>query len=155
MERIRDVITRMADIREDMDLTQMEMADKFGIKQGVYSRWEKGKEIIPLRRLNQFSNMTGYSLDYICGFTHDKDSKNRLEDLDQVAVGKRLREFRKLNGITQIELSTYLNTTQSTISAYEKGRALLLTAFAIQIARKYNVSIDWLAGKSDDMLIKK
>lgn len=149
------MITRMADIRGDMDLNQTEMADKFGIKQGVYSRWEKGKEIIPLRRLNQFANLTGYSLDYICGFTHDKNPSNYLENLDPKAVGNRLREFRKENKITQKQLSDYLNTTQSTISAYEKGNALVLTAFAIQIARKYGLSIDWLCCKKDTPEINK
>ena len=155
MERINDLITRMADIREDLDLTQMEMSERLGIKQGVYSRWEKGKEIISLRRLNQFANLTDCSLDYICGFTRIRNYSQKLDALDQVEVGKRLRAFRKENNITQKALSDYLNTTQSTISAYEKGRALLLTAFAIQIARKYKLSIDWICGKSDEKNITK
>lgn len=40
-----------------------------------------------------------------------------------------------------------LNTSHSTISAYENGKILILTSFAYSIAIKYNVSLDWLCGK--------
>lgn len=154
MEKNNIIFTRMTDIREDLDLTQCELADYFGIKQGVYSRWEKGKEIIPLRRLNQFANLTKNTLDYICGLTFEKRPGVVLDEIDPEEVGRRLRQFRKSHKITQSELANYLNTTQSTISAYEKGRALILTAFIIQIAKQYEVSIDWLCGRSDEPQVK-
>ncbi len=154
MERNNIMITRMTDIREDLDMTQCDMANHLGIKQGVYSRWEKGKEIVPLRRLNQFANITNNTLDYICGLTFEKKKGKLLEEIDPKEVGSRLRKFRKERKITQKELADYLNTTQSTISAYEKGRALILTAFAIQLAKKYDLSIDWLCGRSDEVRVK-
>ena len=40
-----------------------------------------------------------------------------------------------------------LNTTHSTISAYESGKTKLLTIFAIEIVKKYNISLDWLCGR--------
>lgn len=46
-----------------------------------------------------------------------------------------------------MDLAKSLNTTQSTIWAYETGRTLILTAFAYQICVKYNVSMDWLCGR--------
>ena len=61
--------------------------------------------------------------------------------------GQRLKEFRKSNEITQTELANILNTTQSTISAYESGKTTLLTAFALEIVNKYNISLDWLCGR--------
>lgn len=39
-----------------------------------------------------------------------------------------------------------LNTSPSTVCAYEKGNTLILTAFLYQIAREYNISIDWFIG---------
>ena len=53
----------------------------------------------------------------------------------------------KEKGITQVELAEFLNTTQSIISAYENGKTTLLTAFALQIVKKYNLSLDWLCGR--------
>ena len=45
------------------------------------------------------------------------------------------------------DLAKELNTTKSTIYAYETGKTLILTAFAYQICIKYKVSLDWLTGK--------
>ena len=46
-------------------------------------------------------------------------------------------------------LAKVLNTTSATISAYETGKTLLLTAFAIELAKKYHISIDLLCGKEE------
>lgn len=52
--------------------------------------------------------------------------------------------------ITQKELVQILNTSQSIISAYEAGKTMLLTAFAIQIINKYHISLDWLCGRNKE-----
>ena len=58
-----------------------------------------------------------------------------------------LKEFRKKKNITQEELANILNTTHSTISAYESGKTTILTAFAYQICKRYNISMDYLCGR--------
>ena len=68
--------------------------------------------------------------------------------LEQV-MGERLKTFRKNNNLTQVELANILHTTHSTISAYESGKTMLLTAFALQIVRDYNISLDWLCGRTN------
>ena len=60
---------------------------------------------------------------------------------------KRIKEFRKEKGITQVQLAEFLNTTQSTISAYKSVKTILLTALALQIVNKYKISLDWLCGR--------
>ena len=60
-----------------------------------------------------------------------------------------MREVRKNNGLTIRDLARILNTSSSTISGYETGKTLLLTSFAYEIAKRYNVSLDWLCGKID------
>ena len=49
--------------------------------------------------------------------------------------------------ITQEELASTLNTTHSTISAYESGKTTILTAFAYEICKRYNISMDYLCGR--------
>ena len=51
--------------------------------------------------------------------------------------------------MTQVQLAEFLNTTQSTVSAYESGQVLILTAFAYQISTAYKISMDYLCGRSD------
>ena len=47
---------RLRDLRDDNNLKQIEMAKILGITQANYSRWETGKELIPLEKLNILCN---------------------------------------------------------------------------------------------------
>ena len=113
------------------------------------SQWETSKEIIPLEQLNAYANYFNVSLDYIVQISNVKEYKIINKSLDPKIVGKRLLYIRHKFGITQEELANNLNTTHSTISAYETGKTLILTVFAYQICVKYNVSMDWLCGRVD------
>ena len=144
---------KLFDIRIDADLIQEEVAKILGVTQENYSRWETGKEFIPLNKLNTLCNYFHVSMDYALGLD---DNKNYQEvSLDKKIIGDRLREFRHSLGLTQKELAKVLNTTQSTISAYEKGHTLILASFAYELAKKYNLSLDWLVSRSNTMFISK
>ena len=58
---------RIADLREDRDLKQKEIADYLGITQQTYSIYETGKREIPLHMMIQLADYYHVSLDYICG----------------------------------------------------------------------------------------
>ena len=60
---------RLKDLREDNDLTQTEIADFLGIKQTVYSRYERGFQNIPLEYLIKLAEKYKVSTDYILGLT--------------------------------------------------------------------------------------
>ncbi len=134
---------RLKDIREDMDFTQEEIAKLLNVCQTTYSRWETGRELIPLRKLNDFCNLTNHSMDYVAGLVMtEKAIQYKKKPLDLKRIGKNIRKIRLKQGLNQYELAKLLNTTQSTISAYENGETLILTAFAYQIAKQYRLSLD-------------
>jgi len=62
-------IKKIRDLREDNDKTQTDIANFLGIKQTVYSRYEVGKNEIPLHHLIKLAEYYDVSLDYICGLT--------------------------------------------------------------------------------------
>lgn len=140
---------RLFDLREYKDLSQIKLADYLGITQQTYSLWEKGTKIIPLKHLNNLSNFYEISMDYIVGLTDEKNNSGiiKLTELNKNEIGSRIKKIREDNNLTLRDLAKELNTTSSTISAYETGKTLILTAFAYQICIKYNVSVDWLCGK--------
>lgn len=140
---------RLFDLREYKDLSQIKLADSLGITQQTYSLWEKGTKIIPLKHLNSLSNFYEISMDYIVGLTDEKNNSGiiKLTELNKNEIGSRIKKIREDNNLTLRDLAKKLNTTSSTISAYETGKTLILTAFAYQICIKYNVSLDWLCGK--------
>lgn len=137
---------RLLDVREEANLKQNEMAEILKTTQSNYSRWEKGKEIIHLVKLNLLCNYFNVSMDYMIGLTR-KEEGNGKHTLDPKLIGFRLKTTRKKNFDTQVDLANFLKTSQSTVSAYESGKTLLLTAFAIQIVERYNISLDWLCGR--------
>lgn len=141
---------RLFDLREYADLTQKDLAQNLGVSQQTYSLWEKGTKIIPLKHLNNLCNYYETSMDYVLGFTDIKMSSNiiKIKELNKKEIGARIKKVREDNNLTLRDLASKLNTTSSTISAYETGKTLILTAFAYQICNEYNVSLDWLCGKT-------
>ena len=139
---------RLKDIREDNDLKQTDMAEILKTSQANYSRWESGVEFIPLKKLTILCNYFDVSMDYVIGLTRN-DKGNGKHNLDSKVIGKNLKTLRNNFKITQKDLANLLHTSQSTLSAYESGKTILLTAFAIQIVNKYKVSLDWLCGRKN------
>ena len=62
---------RLRDMREDADLTQREIAEILGIKQTVYSRYERGFQTIPLEHLVALADYYHVSTDYLLGRTNN------------------------------------------------------------------------------------
>ncbi len=140
-------LERLYFLREENDLTQKKLANILGVSRVAISQWETTKEIIPLDKLNRYADYFHVSIDYIVGLTNDKSPYISTGDLNLNVIGNRIRKVRKKFKLTQIKLADYLNTSHSTISAYETGKTLILTTFAYQICLKYRVSMDWLCGK--------
>ncbi|WP_370672749.1 helix-turn-helix domain-containing protein [Leuconostoc lactis] len=63
---------------------------------------------------------------------------------------KRLRELRIENAETQIDLSVELDFDAQEISRYERGVVSPSLKRLITIADYYDVSIDYLVGRSDE-----
>lgn len=56
---------RLKDLREDHDLKQIDIAEYLGIKQTVYSRYERGFQTIPIEHLIKLADYYNVSVDYI------------------------------------------------------------------------------------------
>lgn len=67
----------------------------------------------------------------------------------------RLKELRKKKGISQLRLATDLNTTQNTISRYETGEREPGIDELIKIADYFNVSVDYLIGRTENPKINR
>ena len=62
----------------------------------------------------------------------------------------RLREIRRAKGISQLKLAMDLNTSQNTISRYETGEREPGINELVKIADYFNVSVDYLIGRTDN-----
>lgn len=141
--------TRLKELRAIFKLSQNDVANLLNIKRSSYNQFEQQYDIIPIKRLNELANIFNCSIDYILNLNNNKIYKNSRKDIDIIISKTRLKEFRKMNNLTQEKLAKVLETTQSVVAGFEKGRNLIATPFLYTICKKYNVSADYLLGKID------
>ena len=139
---------RLFELREYNNLTQKKVGEILGVRQQTYAEWEKGKKIIPLKHLVTLAKYYKVSLDYLTGLSNKKDIFYNYVTLNKEEIGKKIIYVREANNLMQKDLAKILNTSPSTLCAYEKGNTLILTAFLYQMAKKYNLSLDWFVGAS-------
>ena len=64
---------RLKDLRDDRDLSQEKVGEILGIKQTVYSRYERGFQTIPVEYLLILADFYNTSTDYILGRISDSN----------------------------------------------------------------------------------
>ena len=128
-------------LRKEANLSQYEMGKILKTTQSNYSRWETGKEYIPLQKLDMFCKYFNVSMNYVLGRAKKRE-EYQITHFNNKKVGNNIKDLRVQKGDTQKSLAQYLNTSQSTISAYESGKSTILTSFALKIIDKYNCSLD-------------
>jgi len=139
--------TKILRIREDNELSQRQLGEIINVNRVSISYWETGKQVPSISKAMAISKHFDVSLDYIYNLSNVKKYNNIVRtNLDLNVIAKRIRKVREDNKITLRDLGKELNTSSSTISAYETGKHLILSLFALQICKKYNVSMDWLYG---------
>ena len=67
----------------------------------------------------------------------------------------RISELREDNNYTQIQIAKYLMCDQSLYSKYERGEREIPFRLIIQLADFYKVSIDYIAGRTNNPEINK
>ena len=68
---------RIRALREDLDLTQKQVADHLKIKQNTYSQYETGTRQIPIDVLIALASFYKTSTDYLLGITDRKEPYNK------------------------------------------------------------------------------
>ena len=140
---------RLKGLRERMGKNQIDIANLLKIDRSQYGKYENEYTTIPIKHLNTLCNYFNISLDYIFSLTDNKQYNNSKNDINLLESGKRLKEFRKENKITQTKLADFLTISFSNVSAYERGINIISTTYLYAICKKYNISADYLLGKID------
>ena len=141
---------RLKELREYNNMSQYDIAKLLNIKRSSYNQFEQQYDIIPIKRLNEVSNIFDCSIDYILGLTNKKKYINSNNEINEELSQERLKAFRKERKITQVKLASILNTSQSAIVGFERGRNIIATPFLYELCKKYHISADYLLGKIDE-----
>lgn len=133
--------------------TQQYIADILNVKRGTYACYESNKRIIPLKHLNILSNFYNLNIDYLLGLTNNKQVFKKL-NLDIEKTSANLKLIRTELGLTTRDMAKALNVENSTISDYENKVYFISTHACYDLARRYNISVDWLLGKREEKYIR-
>lgn len=71
-----------------------------------------------------------------------KNNKIIPEYFDEVSAGQRLKEVRKMNRLTQKEVSEKLGIDVRVLAGMEKGTSSMKVVYLVALAHYYNISID-------------
>lgn len=140
--------------REELKMTQAELGYIFGVSDSAVRSWETAHDSIPLPKLIKFCNMYDYSLDFVCGLIRNNIKYGKFTT-DKIKISKKLKELRNKLGISQQKLSDDCKISQTTYSGYETGNYLISTTNLYYICKTYNISMDWVVGRTNISKINK
>lgn len=100
LRKVVDVLNRIRDLREDMDLRQIDVANATGIDQKTLSNYETGKTNPDSYAVIKLADFFNVSADYLIGRKDIKDRKikeleNRILEI-QKELSEIVNEFKKL-----------------------------------------------------------
>ena len=146
--------SRLAMIREKKELSQREVAKILHVSKSTYARWETGEQVISLNHLNDFCKYFKVTMDYVLNLSNQNNFNNNIynQEINKNIIGKNIKLVRKKYQLTQKELAKVINTSQSTISSYEKGKTLVLTVFIYNLALNFNLSVDKICDRNKELV---
>ena len=128
--------------REELEMTQTELGNIFGVSNSTVRGWENAYDSIPLKKLVKFCNQFNYSIDFVLGLTRENQEHTNNIVINQVKIGKKVKSLRTKLGLTQQEIADECSISRSTYSHYEIGMSLITTLTLYTICKNHNLSID-------------
>lgn len=141
--------------REVLEMTQEELGYVFGVSRKTISGWETASNPIPFNKLIKFCNLYDFSLDFLMGLTRKNIEYNKQIKTSKKQIGKRLKTLRIKLKLSQEKFANKCGISQTTYSHYETGFNLITTTTAYSICKTYNISMDWIVGRTNNKNIEK
>ena len=85
-----------------------------------------------------------------CQYNSVKYDTIYKKEVSYMAIYNRIKDLREDNDKTQAEIAEYLGTSAQHYGKYELGHAEIPFERAIMLAKYYNVSLDYIAGLTND-----
>lgn len=157
---------KLNELRNTNGLSLSELGDKLNISGQAISLLEKGKRLPSFDVLMSISDYFNVSLDYLVGrkskeknyknnsnfHHHDtpalrycQEEKKFLKDI----FSSRLREERKKNKLKTEDLGKIIGVSKSTIGHWETGYYIPTAEKLFDLAEYFDVSVDYLLGRTD------
>lgn len=132
---------RLKLMRKSKGFSQQDFANLINMSQPGYGKLENGQREPNLETLTTISNLLNVSLDYLI---KGDDSEAKM------TFGKRMSCLRNKIDLTQLELANKVEMSIYTIKSLETDRVNPSIDTFIKLADLFNVTADYLLGRTDD-----
>lgn len=143
---------RIQDLRVDNDLRQKDISMMLNANINTYPHWESGMYEMPIEMIDKLSKFYNCTVDYLTGLSNEKGGFTKKFNTEEIFI--RLKRLRKENHLSQTEIGNILGFGQMNYSRYERGQVLIPFSKLYLVAKKFNISLDYLMGKTDIKSIK-
>ena len=130
-------------IRKNRGCTQRQTAAAIGITERNYQYYEPGEREPSMSVLISLAKYFDVTLDYLVGLSDDSDGVITVE------LNERLKQLRKTHSVTQVQVAAGCGMAERAYQRIEAGNKPSYDAL-ISLAKYFDVSLDYLAGLSDD-----
>ena len=136
------ILNKVKEIRNELELSQEDIAKVLNVKRGTYASWECRSDVIPTRQIYKLAEYFKLSIDYLLEISNQGHMVYHGSDINLSDVGNIIYNIRKRNNLSQKSFAESIGINQSTLWAYEKGKTLITLSSLISLAKVYNVTID-------------
>ena len=115
-------LTRLEELRDELEISKKKIANDLGISDSVYGRWENDRFLIPTRRLYQLGNYFQVNIDYILGLVKKYHDSNMQDKEVLVTINKTIMASPDLRNKKDLILAfiNSLNANSDVYSDFER-----------------------------------
>lgn len=141
---------RLELLRDEKELKAKDIANYLKVGESSYSEWENNKSPIPTKRIIELANFYEVNIDYMLKLSNSKYKIDKINNINLILIGTRLKNIRKELGLTLRDLGNKLNCSYSAIGSYERGERLINCEILISFAKYSKHSIDYILGRTNN-----
>lgn len=138
----------LANLRSQNNLTFGDLASILKVSLSSYKLYETGMIPMSLEEINILSVYYNVSFDYLLGLSKKYERMHFRKTIDYYYLSFCIRYLRRMVKLSQKDFAKELNFSISSVSRFERDGKLINLDYLIKIAKRFNISTDYLCGKS-------
>ena len=141
---------RVRDLRTDANISQTTLAEYLGLGKTAVSMLETGQRATSVDVLVRLSEYFDVTIDYLVGKSEFPDYSASEDVIPYPYFPIRLKELREEKGLDIFTVAEMVEETPRNYAGYEEGEVLPRLGVICAIADYFDVSLDYLVGRSDE-----
>ena len=143
-------------LRNEKELTQQFVAEEvLGCRRTTYNNWERGVVMIPIKIADSLSIFYKVSLSCILGINKTIEFKNEINKMNYSTLLNNLKKLKDDNKNSYSEIGKEIKCTGTSCQRYLTGKITIPMDRLIMLAKMYDIDIDELCGKVDNINLIK